>query len=138
MVQRIIYSDPLFNGSKTLYRKVFLNPAMKQAAFGQKNIDNLKSKISFTFSILFFQEKRLLLLAYFIFVLLMFVVLLLGGVFAYVFRQQVNNVKYFKNMIETLFAFSISKICWFIFFFFFSDCKQYEARNDGNDTRIWS
>lgn len=41
-----------------------------------------------------FTEKRLLLLAYFIFVLLMFVVLLLGGVFAYVFRQQIaNNMK---------------------------------------------
>merc|ERR1711971_179854 len=41
-----------------------------------------------------FTEKRLLLLAYFIFVLLMFVALLLGGVFAYVFRQQIaNNMK---------------------------------------------
>jgi len=39
-------------------------------------------------------EKRILLLAYFIFVLLMFVVLLLGGVFAYVFRQQIaDNMK---------------------------------------------
>merc|ERR1711935_716225 len=38
-----------------------------------------------------FTEKRLLLLAYFIFVLLMFVVLLLGGVFAYVFRQQIKT-----------------------------------------------
>jgi len=36
-------------------------------------------------------EKRLLLLAYFVFVLLMFVVLLIGGVLAYVFRQQIAD-----------------------------------------------
>merc|ERR1711963_398483 len=39
-------------------------------------------------------ENRILLLAYFVFVLLMFVVLLLGGVFAYVFREQIaSNMK---------------------------------------------
>jgi len=55
-----------------------------------------------------FTEKRLLLLAYFIFVLLMFVVLLLGGVFAYVFRQQIkNNMK--PEMIGTIRDYDPSK-----------------------------
>jgi len=55
-----------------------------------------------------FTEKRLLLLAYFLFVLLMFVVLLLGGVFAYVFRQQIkSNMK--PAMMDTIRDYDPSK-----------------------------
>ena len=37
----------------------------------------------------------------------MFVVLLLGGVFAYVFRQQVNNIRYFEKYNQNTFCFFI-------------------------------
>lgn len=46
-------------------------------------------------------EKRLLLLFYFIFVLLMFVVLLIGGVLAYVFRDQIASTMK-PEMLQTI------------------------------------
>ena len=49
----------------------------------------------------------------------MFVVLLLGGVFAYVFRQQVNKIEYFKDIIQALFVFSFFEIIFDSFFIFF-------------------
>merc|ERR1711963_1380938 len=51
--------------------------------------------------IISFQEKRLLLLFYFIFVLLMFVVLLIGGVLAYVFRDQIASTMK-PEMLQTI------------------------------------
>jgi len=76
---------------KSYLENIMRNPLYMSAAYTLTAVGAITIIISFLGCMGSLSENRILLLTYFVFVLLLFVVLLIGGVLAYVFRNQIAS-----------------------------------------------